>query len=549
MSKENIIEDALINPLKSISKIWLVPMVAIFIGVWIIGSHINSKGTLISIHFLSGKGIEAGKTKIRIKSVDVGIVESLELSENLKGVSVTARIHKKNEYLLKDDTQFWVVRPRIGKSGVSGIGTLFSGAYIELAVGVGQEDKFDFVGLENVPVTLTGTAGRHVTLESSGFKSLQVGDPILFHGITVGRIEDVDFNADKRTVYYDAFIETPYDRLITTNTKFWEMNGVEINLSAEGVRFQSGTVESMLTGGVTFDVPKDMPRGEVIAQRMMFTIYPNKEAIYESRYKQSLKFILLFKDSIRGLTPNAPVEYKGIKIGSVIRTDVNYKEIGNILDPSAYIPVLIAIEPARLGFKFSDEKEVLPIVKKEMTHFLQNGLRGGLASGNLLTGSKYIELKYDDKMISKLDYFSGHLVIPTLESQIDHILAQVSKVMDKLYKLPVEPILRDADVAVKQMTQTIKEFQRTVEPLEAILKQATDQNLVGSIKATLDNFKQLAASFSEGSLTHTELKDLIGTMKGVLSKLDPLLIQLNQKPSSFVFSQQKKQDIEPKADK
>ena len=297
-----------VTPLKSISIIWLIPLLAVFIGIWMVYNNITSRGPLVVIAFETGEGIEAKKTKIRTKSVDIGLVEKLELNNKDNNVLVTVRISNKYEHLLMEDTQFWVVRPRVGKTGISGIGTLLSGAYIELAPGFAETIQYEFKGLENEPITQAGTNGIHVTLDSSGNQALQTGDPIMYRGLDVGRIEHVHFNAQERRVYYDAFIETPFDKLITANTKFWALNGFEIDLSAEGVQIQTGTLESLITGGVAFDVPRDTTPGETITERGFFTIYPNMNAIYDSRYKHATTFTLLFKDSIRGLKPNAPVE-------------------------------------------------------------------------------------------------------------------------------------------------------------------------------------------------------------------------------------------------
>lgn len=544
MNNENEIPQAQISALRSISKIWLIPIVAIFIGAWMIYLHISSQGSLIVINFETGEGIEAGKTKIRIKNVEVGLVENIELNGNFEGVAVTARVNKSYEYLLKEDTLFWVVRPRIGKGGISGLGTIFSGAYIELSMGVSDEESFTFIGLENQPVTPTGTPGLRVTLKGIGFRALQVGDPILFHGLDVGRIEFVYFNSEERTVYYDAFIESPYDELITTNTRFWEVSGVEVDLSADGISVQTATLETIISGGVTFDIPTDMPFGELVTERELFTIFPNKGAIYDNRYKYALHYILLFKDSIRGLKLGAPVEYRGIKIGTVIRTDVEYPEITNVLNQDSLVPVMIRIEPGRMGFK--DDESVLPQVEQDVLNLMKKGLRGGLTTGNLLTGSKYIELQYDEGVISELHSFSGHLVIPTLEGQFEQIIGKVGKVMDKLYNLPLEPVLNTANDSLKQVTTTLKEFQSTAGQLEILLKQSSDENLVASIKNTLENLSILSANFSEGSLTHEELQDTFSYMKEVLAELEPLLSQLNQKPNSLIFSSPKTKDIEPK---
>ncbi len=393
MTEKQTAKKAKVKLMKSVSKIWLIPLVAIFIGAWMVFSHLNSKGPLIIISFETAEGIEAGKTKLKIKNVDVGLVEKIELNDDMETVSVTARINKNDADLLREGTEFWVVKPRIGKGGISGLGTLLSGAYIELSAGNSEQQSYQFTGLENEPVTPVGTKGLHITLESGAFRALKIGDQVLFHGIEVGRIEFVHFNTEERTVYYNAFIESPHDKLITSNTKFWEVSGFEVELSADGIVVQTGTLETMISGGVTFDVPNNMPPGELVTEREVFTVYPNKNSIYENQYKHSLQYILLFRDSIRGLKPGAPVEYRGIKIGNVTRTDIDYPEVTNVLDKETLIPVMIALEPGRMGFE--DNKVVLEQVKKEVSKLVEKGLRGGLVSGNLLTGSKYIELQYE----------------------------------------------------------------------------------------------------------------------------------------------------------
>jgi paraquat-inducible protein B len=200
----------------------------------------------------------------------VGLVEQMILDKDLNGVSVEVRIDVEAKNLLRSDTQFRVVRPKIGKGGVSGLGTLLSGAYTELAAGNAKEVSTEFIGLDTRPVTPIGTPSIHITLDSEGDRAIQVGDPILFHGFKVGRIEFVFFNNDERIVYYNAFIESPYGKLVTTNTKFWQINGFELEMSADGIRAQTGTLETMISGGVSFDVPDDLPRGNVIEERVLY---------------------------------------------------------------------------------------------------------------------------------------------------------------------------------------------------------------------------------------------------------------------------------------
>lgn len=543
MSEEKHIPQAKVKPLTSISKIWLIPIVALFIGAWMIFFHLYSKGPLITISFNTAEGVEIGKTKIKIKNVDVGVVEDIELSEKLDRVIVTARIHKQDSKFLTTGSDFWVVKPRVGKGGISGLSTILSGAYIEFAPGLTDEKADSFEGLDSAPVTPSGTKGLHVTLESGAFRSLDVGDQVLFHGVEVGRIEYVYFNTEERRVYYDAFIESPHDELITTNTKFWELNGFEIELSANGIEVQTGTLETMISGGVTFDVPNKMPRGERVTRRKVFTVYPSKNSINDNQYRYSLQFILLFDDSIRGLKPGAPVEYRGIKIGNVTRTDIDYKQISNILDKNTFIPVMISLEPGRMGF--DDSEQILPKVKEEIKNLIKKGLRGALGTGNLLTGSKYIELQYEQGVTHDIEEFDTLTVIPTLEGQFSQILKKVSNIMDKLYKLPLEPMIISADDTLKQLSKTLTDFSTASKQLEILLKQSTDTELVNTLQETLDNFSRLARDFSSGSKTNEELQSTLRFMRKNLQELEPLLRQLNQKPNSLIFSNQKNEDIVP----
>ncbi|MDH3692492.1 MAG: MlaD family protein, partial [Gammaproteobacteria bacterium] len=232
------------------STVWLVPVVALVIGLWMIYSHYAGLGSIIEITFVSGDGIQAGTTKVRSKNVEIGEVLDLRLSEDAENVVLSVRIFNHAEALLREDSQFWVVRPRIGAGGISGLSTLLSGAFIELSPGTSDEVADRFRGLEAPPITPLGTPGLHVTLDSASNRPLNEGDPILFNGMPVGRIEYVHFNTQKRRTYYDAFIAAPYDRLVTDRTRFWFSSGINIDLSPDGLRFEIASLSTLLAGGV-----------------------------------------------------------------------------------------------------------------------------------------------------------------------------------------------------------------------------------------------------------------------------------------------------------
>ncbi len=261
-----LVVPAEIKEVKSISKLWFLPLVALLIGCWMLYYQWSNQGSLITIHFLSAEGIEAGKTKIKFLNVNIGDVKSVQLNEDGDDVLVTARMSKAAEKLLVKDSQFWVVSPKVSLDGISGLSTIISGVYIQLSRGVSTEYKDKFYALESPPVTPLGTPGLHITLNSNDQFAYEKGDPITYKGLTVGQFEDIYFNFEERVVYYNAFIKAPYHKLITTNTKFWDITGLNVDLKADGLSIKTGNLETILSNGVTFDVPTDACRRESYRQ-------------------------------------------------------------------------------------------------------------------------------------------------------------------------------------------------------------------------------------------------------------------------------------------
>jgi len=525
------------------SRIWLVPIVAVIIGLWMTYLHWVSQGPLIEITFVSGEGIEAGKTKIKRKNVDVGDVIDVRLSDDAERIVLSARINKHEARLLSEDSRFWVVRPRVGAGGISGLSTLLSGAYIALSPGSSSSSADQFEGLEAPPVTPIGTPGLHVTLDSDGNRSLNEGDPILFHGIEVGTIEYVHFNTEERRTYYNAFIEAPYDRLITSNTRFWFSSGLSANLSADGIRLEMTSLATVISGGVSFGVPDGQPRGERITERAFFKVYPRESAINEAQYEHALSYMILFEDSIRGLRVGAPVEFRGVKVGQVVRTDTDYSEIENLLDPQSRIPVLIDIVPARLGF--ADTEASLVTVDNQISTLIGTGLKAGLATGNFLTGQKYVELQYLDQPADQVAGFAQYTVIPAVGDQLGKLLVNAGRTLDLIGSLPLEQVVDSAQIALDEFAVTLGEFRKSATELDDILKDPASHELMGVLNSTLMSFQELALDFSEGSATNRELQRSLQSLEQTMTELEPVLRNLRRRPNSIIFGGTDSPDLEP----
>ena len=290
-------EQAKVKSTRRISKIWIVPILVVIVGGWMVYTQWKNQGPLITIELKSASGIEVNKTTIKVRDFDVGQVKKIELKPDLDGVLVTARMEASAERLLTENTKFWMVAPRISFSEVSGLNTLLSGSYIAMSGNDKGAEQRHFVALERPPATPPGTPGLHLTLKSDDRFAFKSGDPIIYKGFKVGEFEEAEFNIEERVVYYSAFIESPYHKLVTRNTRFWNISGVKLQLRSGGVKIETGSLETLLANGVTFGIPKGILPGQQVREDATFTVYEDEGAASNARYKLSAEYLLLIDET------------------------------------------------------------------------------------------------------------------------------------------------------------------------------------------------------------------------------------------------------------
>ena len=538
--------EAEIKPVRKVSRIWLLPLVALLVASWMIYQHWSNQGSLITIHFVSAEGLEAGKTKIKFRNVNIGEVKNIELNEEDDDVLVTARIAKAAERLLVTDTQFWVVSPKVSLDGISGLSTLVSGVYIELSQGISDEEQEVFYALDSPPVTPIGTPGLHITLNSNDQFAYEKGDPIIYKGLTVGQFEDIFFNFEERIVYYNAFIKAPYHELLTTNTKFWDITGLNVELKAEGLSINTGNLETLLSNGVTFDVPEGMPAGEKITERAYFDIHEDYQTASDQRYKHSLEYVILVSKTVRGLVVGAPVEYRGLPIGQVAAiNDVAQTGENRFFTEDFKIPVLIRVQPGRVGL--SDDEEGLETMDKQHEHWIKHGLKATLRTGNLLTGSLFVELQhYDDQPVDELTKYANYTIIPTGADQLDNIVAQVNTFMGTLNKLPLENTVDNVDNTLEEIFKSMETVQEVSRNMDLLIADIEQQKLPKELKQTLQEVTSLLKDFSAESQGYQQVTDTLKSLTSVLHELEPVIKQLKHQPNSLIFNGGEQNMIEPK---
>ncbi|MGO2104879.1 MAG: intermembrane transport protein PqiB [Proteus vulgaris] len=541
---ETALTEAKINKLKSWSPVWIIPLVTLLIGAWILYYHFSHQGPEVTLITYNAEGIEAGKTKIKSRSVDIGLVESVTLDSNFSRVIINARLDTGMNELLRSDTAFWVVRPQIGKEGVTGLGTLLSGAYIELQPGLTGKEKEEFDLLDAPPLASPDAKGIRINLVSERAGQLNAGDPVLFRGYQVGSVETSEFNIDSRDMHYQLFIKAPYDKMVTSNVRFWKDSGIAFDMSSSGVRVEMASLYTLFSGGVSFDVPAGWLPGEQIAPKTEFKLYDNEKSIQNSLYTDYRSYIMFFSDSVRGLQAGAPVEFRGIRMGTVVQVPYYTKGMQQSLDKDFRIPVLIHVEPERFA---NDVGESFDFVK-ELSTASNNGLRASLKSGNLLTGALYIDLDFypDEKKWEGPREVAGFQQIPTVGSGLAQIQQKVMTSLDKINNLPVEPMLKEMTATLSESQKAVMEAKETLKALNAMIGSDEFRNLPNDIQQSLKEINRSMQGFQPGSPAYGKMIDNMQQLDQVLREMQPLLKTLNNKSNALIFEAKEGKDPEPK---
>ncbi|MBS0969801.1 MULTISPECIES: intermembrane transport protein PqiB [Yersiniaceae] len=535
---------ARVEKIKRWSPVWIVPIVTALIGAWILFYHFSHQGPEVTLITTTAEGIEGGKTTIKSRNVDVGRVESVTLSDDLNHVILKARLNPDMKKLLKGDSAFWVVKPQIGKEGISGLGTLLSGAYIELQPGRKGEEPAQYQLLDSPPLAAPDAKGIRVVLDSERSGQLNPGDPVLFRGYRVGSVETSRFDTETRSMHYQLFINAPYDSLVTSNVRFWKDSGVNFDMSSQGMRVEMGSLTTLFSGGVSFDVPNGWERGEQAQEHAEYTLFDDQRSIQDSLYTEHRDFVMFFSDSIRGLSPGAPVEFRGIRLGTVSSVPFTIPGIEQQMDSDYRIPVLIRIEPDRFTKQLGKNFDMEAALKDA----LQRGMRASLKSGNLLTGALYIDLDFypNEKAWKGPRKLGGYELLPTTSGGLAQIQQKVMMTLDKINALPLNPLIEEATQTLAQSKRTLAETQRTMASLNKITSSKEMQNLPADMQKTLLELNRSMKGFQPGSPAYTKMVADMQRLDQVMRELQPVLRTINDKSNALVFEASESPDPQPK---
>jgi paraquat-inducible protein B len=455
-----------------LSLVWLVPLLAVVVGLGLLVRHVLETGPEIVIEFRNAEGLEAGKTEVRYKEVPVGRVSQVALSEDRKRVLVTVELNKDAANMAVADTQFWVVKPRVGTAGVSGLSTLLSGSYIGVDAGASAESRHRFTGLENPPFVLRNEPGRSFVLNASDLGSLDIGSPVYYRRTRVGRVVGfvLDPAPDQLTV--QVFIESPNERLVTTQSRFWNASGIDLQLNASGLKLNTQSLASMVAGGVAFANAPSAASAPAAAPGTRFTLFNDRQSALAPPDGPPLPVRMVFAQSTRGLAVGAPVDVLGVEVGKV--TGVTLRHDGDRQRFS--VEVTADLYPLRLGLHGQpgvpdDNRQLLKLL-------VERGLRAQLRTGNLLTGQMYVALDFPQRATpaGTLNAKAEVPTVPTMPGEFGEIQPQLMQIIRRLSEVKFDEIGHDLQQTLQSATGAIRqltpEAQRALEDVRKTLESA-----------------------------------------------------------------------------
>jgi paraquat-inducible protein B len=493
--------------------IWILPVVVVLAGAYVVIHEILAQGTRIEIRFRNAEDLEPNKTKIRYKDVEIGDVADIHVSKDRKGVVVSATVHRDASEYLVQDTRFWVVRPRVSAAGVTGLGTLVSGAYISVDVGKSANRTTQFVGLETPPFVTSDQPGREFVLHADDLGSLSIGSLVFYRHIEVGQVVGYSLDPGGAGVTINVFVNSPYDAFVTASTRFWQASGIDMSLSSDGVKLRTESLTSILQGGVTF---RALPGGTAnpASANTSFTLFADEDRAMRPIETEIRTFVMYFKGSLRGLSAGAPVELHGIGVGEVKSVDVEYDRDAGTLR----FPVVVEIYPQRIrghkpnGAPTTAANADAPVSSQKLLDSLvAHGLRAELKSGNLLTGQKYVDLDmHADAPKETVWWNEEPSVFPTVSNGLDEIQDSVGSIARKLGKVPFDQISY-------RLLSTLTSLDQTLKSTDQLMKHV-DSDIAPQVKATL----------AEAQAAMKNAKDLLGQDAPLQSDLGATLLQLSR---------------------
>lgn len=521
---------------RGLSLMWAVPLLAVIITAILIWQNTLNKGEKIFLSMENADGISAGQTQIKFRSVQVGVVEKVRLSDDYKQVILEVRMAKDTSDLLREDSFFWIVKPRVESNKISGLDTILSGAYIQILQGKSEARGRDFICHDSIPPNTDYDDGLLLTLSTGSNRRLSAGSTVSYRGFAVGSILRAYLDPLTHNVNYQVVIHKDYVDLLNSNTVFWIKSGFNMSFGLDGFSFSTETLESMLTGGINmddFNRPGEVPF-DAKAQHHLF------DSIKEARtyhLREAPHYVVMLGEDLQKIAPGSQVLLHGMQVGEVIEAPW-FESRGEAYRELQKIPVLLALHTGPEG---SQE------IKRYFDEELEQGrLCASVSSSSMLTPGNIIRLSFaptDGSCRSETASYRNTAVIPldsspTLGSQLGALTARISTI-------DFEGISTELKTALGELSALLNSFKQISTDLTRTGAVSNLSKTLEELQKTLARVGKTASSFDKSADLYESLRDAIRDLDLLFKELKPGMAELGQKPNSIIFGSESK-DPEPR---
>ncbi len=526
------------------SLVWLIPIVAALVGIALVFKIIVDRGPTITVAFRSAEGLQAGKSKVKYKDVEIGEVLAIKLSPDRSKVLATIQLSKDAKSFTASDTTFWIVRPRIDASGITGLGTLFSGAYIGADAGSSEETTKQFTGMESQPIVTRDAAGKQFILHAQDIGSLDIGSPVFYRMIKVGRVASYNLDEDGKGISLHIFIDAPYDKFVGLNTRFWHASGINLEVNSNGIKVNTLSLASLAVGGLAFQSIDD-ETGTLANENTIFDLADNQDDAFKAPDGIAETAVLYFDQSLRGLSPGAPVDFRGVVIGKVKSVGIEYDSQHHQFQ----MPVVVEIYSDRLGRKYNEEQQSTYSKKQRLKLFINNGMRAQLRTGSLITGQLYVAIDFFPNASKiKLDLDKEPVELPTMPGRMDELQTQIATIAGKLSKVPFDEIGAELKKTITTLNVTLQSAQKLTQSLhndvapEVIAAMKDVRTTLHSADQTLHTadmtLNTAQRSLAEDAPLQQDLRQTFQDLSRAAVSLKVLTDYLEQHPESLIRGKQ-----------
>jgi len=528
-----------------VTSIWIVPFIALIIAGWLGYQYFEDRGPEIRIIFPVNESLVAGQSVVKFRNVPVGKITDIYVEQEIEGVVVVVRMNSKrsNPYLT-EKAKFWIVKPEVGIGGVSGLDTLLSGTYINIYSDLGgKEDKDEYIGLSQ-PYH-DSKNGEYFHLLSLDGQDISVGMPIFYENIKVGQIEYTYLSLDNKSVDTIVFIDKQYAHLVHNDSKFWIKSMINVDFSKGNLDVNIAPLNFMLQGGIVFSSSGEDVNETVDAKRI-FPIYKSKTKAESktigSTLKNFKKYKLFTDHSTANLRKQAPVRFSGFDIGWVGEIKQNYSKATHKMTAEIVIGIDTSV--------FEDSSEQNSSGEVNLYEAVTEGLRARLDTLDLISGMLFVDLAFEEKEDNvSITEGKEYAIFPMSKEGSSSMMGSMTRIMDKLSKLPLEKLVNSLDKVINEASEPIANANEMLKELKKSAADLSEMTSKKSFKAmpnevnktikeltrTLKSTRKVIDTYGKGSMMNEQLSYTLEILTKTSKEMEVFLRLLNRKPNSLIF--------------